>query len=310
MPILLWSKRHYVLHIFCTFANDMGQVATTLDEQIELLTQRGMTIVDIEKAKEVLYDVGYYRLGFYWHPFEIKRNDGLHQFKNGSSFDDAVKLYYFDYELRNLLIKYITRIEVKFRTLLVYIVSNKYKKVPTWFVSPKVVNDSFIATFDSKVYTAKFKSTKVIAAHHKKYINDRYAPAWKTIEFMTLGSNIALYKALLDIDLKKSISSEFGINYTNVFENYMDVVLCVRNACAHGSVLYDIPLYPLVRKGPAGVNGNENYKLNGAIKVIRYMLGCVSTNRVNDFDRELSQVVAKYSITPETKKILTTISGF
>lgn len=30
-----------------------------------------------EKAKEILLDIGYYRLGFYWNPFEIDENHNL-----------------------------------------------------------------------------------------------------------------------------------------------------------------------------------------------------------------------------------------
>lgn len=50
----------------------MGRSATTLDEQLILLRSRGM-ILDLseEKTKEILADIGYYRLGYYWHPFEI-----------------------------------------------------------------------------------------------------------------------------------------------------------------------------------------------------------------------------------------------
>ena len=47
------------------------KIASTVDQQITLLRQRGMLIEDEEKAKEILLDVGYYRLGFYWFPFEV-----------------------------------------------------------------------------------------------------------------------------------------------------------------------------------------------------------------------------------------------
>ncbi|MGM9746247.1 MAG: Abi family protein [Paludibacteraceae bacterium] len=289
----------------------MGNIAKTVDEQIALLQSRGMVINDIEKAKEVLLDVGYYRLGFYWFPFEKQTSEVVrtHTFENGTSFDDAVKLYYFDYALRNLLIKYITRIEVNFRTHLIYEVSNVYKTIPTWFVSPDVVQRSYISSFDKEVYTDKFKRNKVIANHHRLHLNDRYAPAWKTLEFMTLGSNIALYKALLDSSLKRTISRSFGINYTNLFENYFDVVRCVRNTCAHGGLLYDIDLYPLIRRGPAGLCCNEEYKLSGALKVIIYLLGKVSVNRATDFENEFQAILAKYVTTPSLKSVLTKISG-
>lgn len=290
----------------------MGNIAKTVDEQISLLQSRGMIIDNIDKAKEVLLDVGYYRLGFYWFPFEKSGTGAFrtHEFKDGASFDDAVKLYYLDYSLRNILIKYITRIEVNFRTHLIYLVSNKYKNTPTWFVSPNVVQRSYISSFDNEVYTSKFKRNKVIANHHRIHINDRYAPAWKTLEFMTLGSNIALYKALLDSSIKIEISRAFGINYTKIFENYIDVVRCVRNTCAHGGLLYDIDLFPLVRRGPAGLCQDEEYKLSGALKVIKYLLSKVSVNRAKDFENEIKDIVSKYVTTPALKTVLSQISGF
>ena len=42
----------------------MGKRATTVDEQIEILESRGLHIGDKDKAKEILQDIGYYRLGF------------------------------------------------------------------------------------------------------------------------------------------------------------------------------------------------------------------------------------------------------
>lgn len=50
---------------------EIEKFATTIEEQIELLRSRGMTFVNEEKVKENLLDIGYYRLGFYWFPFEV-----------------------------------------------------------------------------------------------------------------------------------------------------------------------------------------------------------------------------------------------
>ena len=46
--------------------------AYTIDQQIARLKSNGMAFDDEEKAKEILLDVGYYRLGFYSFPYEIK----------------------------------------------------------------------------------------------------------------------------------------------------------------------------------------------------------------------------------------------
>lgn len=74
------------------------KTATSIEEQIQLLEERGMIFNDKEKAKEILLDIGYYRLGFYWFPYEQSypsKNNRTHQFKENTLFDDVVTLYYF-----------------------------------------------------------------------------------------------------------------------------------------------------------------------------------------------------------------------
>ena len=44
--------------------------ALSLQAQIKRLEERGIIVQDEEKAKEILFDIGYYRLGFYTFPFE------------------------------------------------------------------------------------------------------------------------------------------------------------------------------------------------------------------------------------------------
>lgn len=111
----------------------MGKQAMTLRSQVNLLRNRGMIITDEIKAQEVLLDVGYYRLGFYWFQFEKSypaKHNRTHEFVAGTNFDDAVKLYYFDYKLRSILLYYINRIEINFRNFLTYTLSNNYVDNP------------------------------------------------------------------------------------------------------------------------------------------------------------------------------------
>jgi abortive infection bacteriophage resistance protein len=291
----------------------MGAKAITLDEQIQLLRSRGMVINNEEKAKEVLSDIGYYRLGFYWFPMEkdySNKNNRNHLFKDTADFDDAVRLYYFDFKLRNILLKYLSRIEISFKTSLIYFVSNRYDSHPTWFVNPIIVNRSFIQNFDVEVYNSKFRKNKVIARHHKKYINDKYAPAWKTIEFMTLGGVISLYTSLNNNDLKRKIASIYNINRVEVFENYIILIRDIRNVCAHGNILYDFAPIRSIRKGPAlmtDVVNNQN--LRGAYKIIEYIIKQISINRYNDLRNEIRSLLEKYSDFTRVKDIIQNISG-
>ena len=291
----------------------MIKVAIDVDEQISLLRQRGMIIDDEDKAKEVLLDVGYYRLGFYWFPFERSypcKVHRTHEFREGTNFDDIVRLYYFDFNLRGILTKYLNRIEIHLRTFLTYYVSNYYKESPTWFVDPSVVTMEYIQSFDQEVYTSRFKRIPVIKQHHQIHINDEYAPAWKTLEFMTLGSVIHLFNALMNESVRRHIGAHFGVKQLVVFESYLRLINTVRNYCAHGSVLYDIALPVSIRRGPAGkMEGTSYQNLYGAIKVIYYMTGIVSINRQADLKNELALLLEKYSAFQEVQKTIAKATG-
>ena len=287
--------------------------ATTLSEQIALLRQRGMTIDDECKAKEVLLDIGYYRLGFYWFPYEkVHPQKGLrtHEFREGARFDHVVKLYYLDFNLRNMLMKYLNRIEINFKTFLTYHVSTLYPDSPTWFADPAIISSEYIQEFDKIVYTEKFKkSHPVIKRHHQIHKNDRYAPAWKTIEYMTFGAVIHLFQALLDQSTRITICGHFGIRQQKIFDSYMKVLLDIRNHCAHGGVLYDLALPRPIKKGPAGKKNMEpaDYQgLYGALRVVLYMIGNVSKNRQQDLKNELRELFEQNT---DVREILTLTTG-
>lgn len=271
----------------------MGNIATTINQQIEILEKRGMVLdLPIEKIKEILLDIGYYRLGFYWNPFEI---DDDHNFKEGTKFSTTLDLYYLDVDLRYLLIKHINRIELSFRTKIIYYVSNTNKNSPTWFVDPKVVDRNFIRNFDY-FYNSDFKKNNVIAKHHKKYINDKYAPAWKTLEYLTFGNNLKIYRSLLNQETKQRISEIFKVKDIQKFEKIMGVIVFVRNYCAHSGVIFDLrSTYGIPKLPYYDFNGNDRHCLDSCIKIISFILEQISPNRAEELNENLSLLLIKYA---------------
>jgi abortive infection bacteriophage resistance protein len=272
----------------------MGAIANNIKDQIEKLSSRGMEL-DFEEAKikEILLDVGYYRLGFYWNPFEKNKN---HEFIENTKFSDAVCLYYLDVDLRNLLLQYINRIEINFRTKVVYYISNKYKQSPTWFIDPKVISSDFINSIGDH-YNADFKKNhKPIRIHHQNNINDKYAPAWKTLEFFTFGAILKVFKSIVDTEIKERISKEYGIQNLGKFVNLMETIVYVRNTCAHGGVIFDL----MTPKGIASLpmvtfNDNNRHSLDSAIKIIQLILSAVSTSRKDDMEDAIQALFAKHA---------------
>lgn len=265
--------------------------ATSVEDQIKKMINRGVVIADTKKAEEYLLDIGYYRLGFYLFPFEVTypklNKQRRHRVNPGTRIEDAVALYYFDFDLRNILNRYLSRIEVAIRTTLIYELSNKYKDNPTWFVDTNVVKTSFATDFPNKVYKT-IKEKDVIKRHHLRYRADVYAPAWKTMEFMVFGNLTTLYNNLLLNDDKRLVSQRYGVMQTNVFFGYIEAVRLVRNACAHGNVLFDFNLYTSVNNGPAGrFTGATRHNLGVALEVIKFLLKKISPNRCNELECDL-----------------------
>lgn len=291
----------------------MGRKAINLDEQIKLLQDRGMIIPDVDKAKEILFDVGYFRLGFYWFPFESlypQKHHRTHELKEGTNFETVVSLYYFDFNLRNILLKSLSRIEIAFRTKVAYIVSNKHKSSPTWFVDTSIVSTRQARSFYKKVYKPILDKTQLIKLHHRHHINDKFAPAWKTLEFMTLGEVVKLFKSIKDEDAKLEIAKEFGIKKLPTFESYLNLIKNLRNTCAHGNVLYDFAPDYSIRKGPAMKKGiGENQNLNGALRVVIYMMSQISANRAKELIDDINSLIQRYSENNEVNAVLNNISG-
>lgn len=290
----------------------MGGIATTIEQQIQKLSERGMVFeneVDIIKAKEILLDVGYYRLGFYWNPFEIDRD---HNFVTGTKFSDVVSLYYLDVDLKNILNKALNRIEINLRTQLIYYISNAYPDNPTWFASKKVMDPTFVDDFPRKCYTDQFKfNNKPIKKHHQKYPNDIYAPAWKTLEFLTFGTIEKIYISLKEDDLKIKIANQYGIKKTKVFHNFLKTIIYIRNICAHSGILFDSNTpKEIATTSLITFNNNNRHSLDSSIKVILYFLGIISNSRKAIIENEIEALFTNFLENVVIQKIITEKIGY
>lgn len=288
-----------------------SKIATTIDEQIQTLRKRGMCIDNEKKATENLSDIGYYRLGFYWFPFEKtypRKEKRDHIFKEGTNFDYAIKLYYFDFDLRNLFLRYISRIEINFRTTMIYMISNKYKSDLFWYINPEMLKNDFI---ESELYQKSIKdvNSEPVIKQDLKTHKRRYAPAWKAIEYMSFGIVVSIYDNLRDGGLKHDISVAYGMQSPSNFSSYINTVRRLRNYCAHGKVLFDMNLPEAISSGPLGYLGNQKNKLIGAYKVFCYFLGRISQNRITEMKAELLKAFDR--VTYKTvKDIIYNNSGF
>ncbi len=277
--------------------------ALTIDEQIAKLKSRGMVFDDEEKAKEILLDVGYYRLGFYSFPYEKKYpslNNRDHALLPGTTFKSVYDLYEFDTRLRRLLLNALNRIEVNIRTTIVYNISLLYREDPCWFVNRKYMKTKFVNEFEDQVY-AVIRKNPVIQHHHANH-SGLFAPAWKTIEFMTIGNLSNLYDSLKEPNAKDMVASRYGCS-RGVFYNYLETIRVLRNKCAHGSCIYSMNFPQGIKLIPARISEDSRHNINGGINVIRYILGCISTTRKTELENDILNLINSIE-EPEAKSII------
>lgn len=215
--------------------------------QIALLKKRGMIFADEDKALEGLSSISYFRLASYWRHLEYRKS---REFKTDARFDDILRLYAFDQQLRNIIFLAIQNIEVAFRTRLSHFLSMKYGAF--WFLDFTLFKDTDI----HKSCIEKLKEE--ISRSHEDFIkehNDRYdepdcPPSWKTMEVASFGTLSKLYSNLADTEIKKVISRSFKLPSYLFLENWMKCTAVLRNCCAHHARLWNrrfsvIPKYPV-----------------------------------------------------------------
>ena len=96
--------------------------AFTIQQQIDQLKTRGLIITDEASAAGLLQNISYYRLAGYWWPMQANKTN--HTFKPNSTFENVIAIYNFDRELSLLIFDVIERIEIGFRTKLMYHLSH------------------------------------------------------------------------------------------------------------------------------------------------------------------------------------------
>lgn len=255
-----------------------------------------MIVDDVRFAIEQLGIISYFRLAGYWQPMESDKV--THTFKQGSTFENAVSLYYFDKQLRLHLFSAIQSIEIALRTKLIHHVSMKYGAF--WFTDSSLAlrNDLF-ATNLEHIRTEIFRSREdFIKEHLSKYTIPDVPPSWKALEVLTFGTLSKLYFNLNDNDIKKNIAAEFHLPHRKFFDSWIKSMAVLRNIIAHHARLWNrkfpnIPLIP--RRLPylwVDVAGLTPQKLYPQLCILAYLESSIHPE--NSFTEDLKKLLKKY----------------
>lgn len=253
------------------------QKFTTIDEQIDILKTRGLSILDEEKARDFLIRNNYYRISGY--SLTLRSHD---VFFPSTTFQNIIDIYEFDHELRHILLNYINRIEVTIKS----IYSHEFTKIHG---SIGYRNSAYFSNL--KEYTRvinKAEEQKERRHPHEAYLKhfiddlNQEVPLWAYVELLTISDISCLY-SISQPNIKSTVAKTMGLTHKNgpeLLGKFMHSMTIIRNLCAHGSRLYNRLFeqkpslnktdFALLRDMPDGTKDNSH--LFGFVLIARRLL--------------------------------------
>ena len=203
-------------------------------EQLDLLIQRGLNVVDKEKAVRFLAYCNYYRFSGYVVPFESQRD----VFRENVDFEDIRELYEYDHKLRKLIFDGISIIEIFARTKIAYQIAMTSQSAFGHFQVLSFCNKKVFKKLTLKLKDFVETSEETFVKNYKeKYSDFPKLPIWITTEIIPFGTLSRLYQSLCN-DIKRGIAKEFGIHFT-ILESWLHSLSTLRNSCAHYSRIWN-----------------------------------------------------------------------
>ena len=216
------------------------KIFKTLDEQIEIMRNKGLIINDEEKTKEILFKENYFFInGYRWLFMEGYKD---RKFVKGATFEELYATFTFDRNIRNIMFKYILIIENNIKSIISYQLSRKYGIKEKDYLNPKNFTQDSMKIRQVKDVLNKMKrqirvNTKQHTATLHYISNYGYIPLWVLVKVLSFGIISELFNILKPDDQFK-IADEYGME-AETLSIYLNILANFRNLCAHEDILYD-----------------------------------------------------------------------
>ncbi len=211
----------------------------TLDEQIDILANKGLVFEDTLNAKSILLRENYFFLSGYRHVF---LNPGGKTFIEGTKFRELYAMFTFDRQLRNIIFKNILIVENNLKSILAYVMSKNHGFKENNYLNPhNFVRDS---KKNKQINDLIRKMKRQISVNGKQHaatahylINYGYIPLWVVVKVLSFGIVGELY-TILQYQDQKEIADVFGVDIYSMVE-YLPILANYRNLCAHEDICYN-----------------------------------------------------------------------
>ena len=212
----------------------------TLDEQIEILRNKGLVIDDVDYTKEILLRENYFFISGYRHLLLKSKNDK--SFLPNANFREMYALFNFDRQIRNIIFKNILIIENNIKSIFSYQLSKKYGFKEKDYLKPSnfTNNPEKFRQVNDLIKKMK-RQIRINGAQHsatKHYLESYgYVPMWIVVKVLSFGIVCELFTIMKNED-QIEISEIYKIDPTTLCI-YLPVLSNYRNLCAHEDILYD-----------------------------------------------------------------------
>ena len=211
-----------------------------LDEQIDILKNKGLIIEDEEMTKEILLRENYFFINGYRMLLMNSYKDRT--FVVGATFRELYSIFIFDRSFRNILFKNLLIIENQLKSVISYQLSRKYGYRDKDYLNPRsFTNDKSMSRRVKDVIDKMKRQIRVNGAHHMAtmhYMNNYgYIPLWVLVKVLSFGIVCELLFILKNED-KVVIADIFGCS-VDYLESFLPILANYRNLCAHEDIVYE-----------------------------------------------------------------------
>ena len=210
--------------------------STHLDHVRHLLS-KGLTISDPGNAARKIEQIGYARLRIY---FESRRQIGVpgKPFITGTKFQDILRIYNFDAEIRKECFAAVGELEIALRNNISealsvrfgshpYLKSGAYRNASQMRVTIQSLSNVYVNTRDQR---AKY--------YMENYIGPALPPIWYMKEFLTFGRCSRLLQGLNPV-IRGHVANALGIPSQHILTDWIEALVDLRNICAHHDRLFN-----------------------------------------------------------------------
>ena len=211
-----------------------------LDEQIEILRNKGLTINDEAYAADVLFRENYFFLNGYRHIFMKSTTNKT--YITGTTFEELYSLFLFDRVFRNILFKNILNIENNIKSIMSYYLSLRYGYHEKDYLDHKnFTNNPEKSRQVSDIIKKMKRQIKSNASTHSAtmhYVNSYgYIPLWVLVKVLSFGIIGEVYSILKKED-QINIADVYDLD-SETLNNYLVLLSNYRNLCAHEDIVFE-----------------------------------------------------------------------